>query len=73
MLKHLLDEEEFYLRDRAYHRMIAGKYPDLREICDRNTELDFSIVLISKQQIKEERDGSEKFLDSKGYGGCCIV
>jgi len=57
MIPFLLEEEEFYLRDRAYHRMVARRYPRLKEICDKNADLDMYIVLSTKNQIEEERNG----------------
>lgn len=59
MIDHLIEELNFYLIDRAYHRMVGRKYPDMKEICDKNAETDTSIVLQIKNQIWEEQHERE--------------
>jgi hypothetical protein len=54
MIPHLIEEEEFYLQEIAYHRMVARKYPSLKEQCQENEYLCMGIILNIKDQIRGE-------------------
>ncbi len=58
MIPHLVEEEDFYLQERAYYRMVARKYPSLKEQCETNEYLCIGILLNIKQQIRDEHDNS---------------
>ncbi len=56
MINHLIEEEDFYLKERAYHKALAEKHPALKDVCEKNADLCTSIVLQTKNQIRKERD-----------------